>query len=553
MRKFVWVLYVQFFFWTGALLGQTADEGISLALRTILESGWQDGVKGLTEEPLYYPEMVGKFYADRFFQPAWLQNGQLSCEGYELRYQVQQSRFDGLLPEDYHLNILNELFENAAEEDDEGASHEMAILDIMLTDAYMRLVTHLYFGKVDVEAVKSNWNIRRKTGPLNLDKRLEAALQAEGVRSSLQKLWPNYSLYPRMRNSLRKYYQQAKSISNWPKLSISQAIKPNEKHEIIPQIRERLIFWKDIEPYEAAEKELYDSVLLSGIFRLQKRYGLNTDGVIGQGTLDALNDSPEDLTQKVAVNLERLRWLPDTIIQRNFILVNIANFQMDFLRENGKDTLLTSTAIVGRAYRTTPIFNAEMSYLVFSPTWTIPPNILRNDVIPAVKKDVGYLVTEHMRLLTSSGQEVDPSTINWAQVNARDFPYIVRQAPGHHNALGLVKFMFPNRYNVYIHDTPDTALFYRDKRTLSSGCIRIQRAPDLARMLLSDQEEWTDEKIREAMHSGKEKTVILNEKVPVIIFYLTFWTDTSGTPHIRRDVYHRDEQVFKELSKPTKD
>jgi murein L,D-transpeptidase YcbB/YkuD len=252
------------------------------------------------------------------------------------------------------------------------------------------------------------------------------------------------------------------------------------------------------------------------------------------------------LIRQTAVNLERLRWLPDTTLQE-FILINIANYSMDYIKN--RDTLLHSNAIVGRAYRKTPVFNAPMTYLVFSPTWTVPPTILRNDVIPAVKKDPRYLASKNMRLLTFSGSEVDPYTLDWSSISASSFPYMVRQDPGPDNSLGLVKFMFPNRYNVYIHDTPSRELFARDDRALSSGCIRIQKPFELAYLLLADQPLWTGERILTAMNSGREQKVSLRRQIPVIILYLTFWTAEDGTPMVRHDVYDRDQDLYKLLTR----
>lgn len=250
---------------------------------------------------------------------------------------------------------------------------------------------------------------------------------------------------------------------------------------------------------------------------------------------------------KLAVNLERLRWLPDTTLQE-FILVNIANYSMDLLRN--RDTLLHSNAIVGKSYRKTPVFNSTMSYLVFSPTWTIPPTILKNDVLPAIRKNIDYLAQKNMRVIDHSGKEIDPGSVDWQQISGNNFPYLIRQNPGPQNSLGLVKFMFPNTYNVYIHDTPSRELFYREDRALSSGCIRIQKPFELAQLLLNDQPLWTDERIRTAMKEKTEQTVRLNRKIPVIILYLTFWTDSNQREHIRRDIYDRDTELLKLLQRP---
>ena len=335
----------------------------------------------------------------------------------------------------------------------------------------------------------------------------------------------------------------------WNNPEPEKPLEPGQRAEQVPAIRDILVFWKDLENYapDTNRIDVYDSLMAEGVKRFQLRHGLQPDGKLGKATIQALNQSPRTLIEKAMVNMERLRWLPDTTLQE-LILVNIANYSMDYIR--ARDTLLHSNAIVGQSYRKTPVFNAELSYLVFNPTWTVPPTILKNDVIPAVKKDIGYLARKNMKILDFSGKEIDPNTINWAGISSDSFPYMVRQASGRQNSLGLVKFMFPNKYNVYIHDTPSRELFFRADRALSSGCIRIQKPLELAQILLADQPLWTEERIKDTMNGGKEQPVASKKKIPVIILYLTFWTDGANRENIRRDIYSRDGDLLKLLKLP---
>jgi murein L,D-transpeptidase YcbB/YkuD len=188
-----------------------------------------------------------------------------------------------------------------------------------------------------------------------------------------------------------------------------------------------------------------------------------------------------------------------------------------------------------------------MSYIVFSPTWTVPTSITRNEIVPLVKKNHNYLASKNMKILNASGGVVNPSSIDWAKVNPRTFPYTIRQDPGESNSLGLVKFMFPNKHSVYIHDTPSRSLFEREDRALSHGCIRIQRPFDFAKLLLSHDESWTDDRIKEAMHQRKEVTVTLNRKIPVAIIYMTYWANGGGEMFFRSDIYGRDAEIAKAL------
>ena len=268
------------------------------------------------------------------------------------------------------------------------------------------------------------------------------------------------------------------------------------------------------------------------------------DGVLGQVTLASLNESPASLMDKLAVNLERLRWIPDEFFEGETIFVNIPSFHLVY--RSGADTLFSTKVIVGTVKHQSPVFTAPMSYLVMSPYWNIPPSIARNETIPAIKRNPSYLESNRMEVVNSAGNSVPPSAVNW---NARPFPYLIRQKPGEDNALGLVKFMFPNPNNVYLHDTPAKQLFDREIRTFSHGCIRMQNPKTFADLLLKNKPEWTSDRIWEAMNQSKEQIVQLDKKIPVVITYLTLTMDAKGNPQFRQDVYQRDAEVLSLLKR----
>ncbi|WP_114751747.1 L,D-transpeptidase family protein [Pleomorphovibrio marinus] len=548
---------ITLFFHCHSLLAQEVklDDGVTFEIRNLYESHAMESSWMIGERRLYHPNTGLQFYAQRNFKPAWSSLYELSCKAYEMKYHLHQSKFDGLTPSDYHVEVIDQLVAQVEEAKREGetlSSLELAALDILLTDAFITYGTHLNVGKIDPEHSKTGWEIQKKQPNKDILRKLELGLEETSIRVQLESLWPGFTMYGRMRTSLMELYEMLAEMPNqWPQLSLSTAIKPNESHALIPAIRERVAYWEgsDADEERVTDGVNYDSTLLEQLKDFQTKNGLQPDGVIGQATLRALNKSPNDLIRQATVNMERLRWLPDTTLSE-FILVNIANYSMDYIRKG--DTLLHSKAIVGKSYRKTPVFNAAMTYLVFSPTWTVPPTILRNDVIPAVKKDPGYLKAKNMRLLTYSGQEVSPANVDWNSISASNFPYMVRQDPGPSNSLGWVKFMFPNKYNVYIHDTPSRELFMREDRALSSGCVRIQKPLELATFLLADQPLWTQDRIRSSMFGGKEQTVMLKRPIPVVLLYLTFWTDSEGVAMFRQDIYSRDEDLFKALSQPIK-
>jgi murein L,D-transpeptidase YcbB/YkuD len=291
----------------------------------------------------------------------------------------------------------------------------------------------------------------------------------------------------------------------------------------------------------------YDEKAVDGIKKLQELFGYNTDGAIGKNTLKALNMPVKERISQLYVNMERMRWMPDSL-EPLYVMVNIADFTLGAFR--GSDTLITMRTIVGKNYRETPVFNSKITYLVMSPSWTVPPTIQRKDIIPEVSKSVGYLAGKNMKVFDSKGKSIDPSTVNWRRDGMR---YTIRQAPGASNALGKVKFMFPNKHNVYLHDTPTRELFKRDERTFSSGCIRIEKPFELAQLLMADMPDWTPERIRQSMNSGSERTVVLKSPVGVYIYYLTAWGGSDGKIHYRSDIYERDKEMLKVLKdKPAK-
>jgi murein L,D-transpeptidase YcbB/YkuD len=308
---------------------------------------------------------------------------------------------------------------------------------------------------------------------------------------------------------------------------------------MLPQVRERLAFWGFFPKGVAEDPKRYDSLLLVQVQAFQSQRGLNSDGILGKTTLQALNTSPAQLMDKIRVNLERMRWVPADFFEKEAVLVNVPSFQVVYHR--GADTLFSTKVIVGTLKNQTPIFTAPLSYLVLSPYWNIPPSIARKETLPAIRRNPGYLNANHMEVVNTAGQPVSLSQVNW---KVSPFPYLIRQKPGEHNALGLVKFMFPNPYNVYLHDTPSKQLFEREVRAFSHGCIRMEHPETFAALLLKDRQEWPLARMQEVMHQGKEEIVTLTNKIPVAILYFTFLVSSTGAPVFYEDIYGRDEELL---------
>jgi L,D-transpeptidase YcbB len=472
--------------------------------------------------------------------PVWINSNVLGENGYVLFDYIRQVTRHGLNPDDYHLFLLEKYIDKtvlfmAMDTED------MMKLDILLTDAFLLLGFQLYYGKVNSEKEGINWTINRKEPELKLNRKLEEALDAGDVANGLNMLAPRYRSYWMMKEDLAFFLELENKP--WPAIISDTIIKPGQSNRQLPKIRERLVTLRY--PLSDSISVIYDKELEKQLKIFQKDWGLNADGVIGKGTLLALNTSPLALISRLKVNMERFRWLP-LHEPRKYLMVNIASF--DLVLIEGVDTIVSMRAIVGRDYRETPVFEALMTYIVFGPGWTVPPTILKNDVIPELLKGPEYLEKNNMKLLRSNGSEIAYSEIDWSKITRNNFPYMVRQNPGPENALGKVKFMFPNSYNVYIHDTPARGNFDRDDRAMSSGCIRVEKPLELAELLLADSPEWPPEKIHVAMQQHKEQTASLKTPVDVLLLYLTAWTDGNGRVQFRKDIYMRDEIILNALS-----
>jgi murein L,D-transpeptidase YcbB/YkuD len=253
----------------------------------------------------------------------------------------------------------------------------------------------------------------------------------------------------------------------------------------------------------------------------------------------------ETRIDQIRVNLERGRWVLHDL-EDTFLIVNIAGFLVAYVKDHA--VVWQSRVQVGKPYRKTPVFKAEMKYLVFNPTWTVPPTILAKDLLPAVQRNPTYLKDNKIRVLETNGKAVDPSTLDWSKYTARNFPYMLRQDPGTNNALGVVKFIFPNKHLVFLHDTPSKSLFEKETRTFSSGCIRVEEPLALAELLLDDPATWNRARINEVIQSQETKTVYLRQPLPVLLLYWTAMVEADDQVHFMPDVYSRDAAILEDLN-----
>jgi murein L,D-transpeptidase YcbB/YkuD len=345
-------------------------------------------------------------------------------------------------------------------------------------------------------------------------------------------------------------YRAIAAAGGWDTLPEGETLKVGMRDPRVPVLRRRLREAGDLTGAPSTDAELYDPALETAVKHFQYRHGLDQDGAIGKNTRAAFNVPIGDRIRTLVLNLERRRWLPDDLGQR-YVFVNMAGFELKLV--DGDKTMFDTKVVVGTPFHRTPVFSGNMSYVVVNPYWHITPSIARNEILPSVQKDVNYLASKNIRVFSdwsANAYEVDPHSVDWSQVSPRGMKYKFRQDSGPTNALGRIKFIFPNRHNIYLHDTPSKHLFKQSVRSFSHGCIRVQYPFDFATFVLRDRPGWTREKIDQTVAAGDRKIVNLPQSLPVHLTYLTNWVNSDGSVYFRKDIYGRDKLLSDALVGP---
>jgi murein L,D-transpeptidase YcbB/YkuD len=481
---------------------------------------------------------LNQLYAGADFRPQWRNPGLVE----QLLAAIRESAEDGLTPADYHLQALETLWREARIHPTPG---NVADLDVLATDAYMLLLYHLYFGKVDPVSLEPTWNIpaREVTGERAVDY-VARALASGTVRESAAALRPTHWMYEHGRRALRAY-RRIEAQGGWPQVPDGPTLKPGTSDPRVVALRRRLAVTGDLMD-QPLDLDAFDAPLEAAVRSFQERHLLTADGAVGRSTLRELNVPVEDRIRQIRVNLERARHVLHEFGDGPMIAVDIAGYEARWI-EGGRVTW-SSRVIVGQPARETPTFKAQVEYIVLNPTWTVPPGILAKDVLPGVRRDPRYLQKKGLEVFDLNGRRVDAGSIDWSRYSARNFPYLLRQAPGDDNALGRVKIMFPNPHMVYLHDTPTKSLFDREDRTFSSGCIRVDKVFELVERLFAGT-EWTREAIDAAVATGETRTIRLPRPVPVLLIYWTVDEDAKGRVVFKRDPYGHDAPLAAALDR----
>lgn len=555
-----------------------------------------DVAEGRVLDARHLSEAVIGFYEQRRYRPVWDQPGRLE----QLISALESLDEDGLTPDDYHIDQLRQALPMLSDNSPEAIPMRVAD-ELRATNAYLRALYHLYNGKVDPAGLDPQWNFElQDMAPIADGAHIAQSIEAGQIAQRFEQTRPQHRIYRSFKAGLKQYRQLAEQ-GGWQALPVGSTLKPCMVDPQVVVLRERLrITGEYVDPILADEAEtpaevclsanlkaaaasaaaqasasnssaaanastssmassvtssaqsssaapvnpaeVFDEYLVAAVKKFQREQYLEVDGAIGPATRAALNVSVQSRIDQIRVNLDRARWLLHNI-PPEMLLVDIAGFKITYFKAS--QPIWRSRVQVGMAYRTTPIFRSEVNYITLNPTWTVPPTILRKDVLPKVRNDINYLRDHNIRVLDSNGKELDPATLDWSKPG-----YVtLRQDAGDDAALGKAVIRFPNTHAVYLHDTPHQRLFNKSQRAFSSGCIRVERALELVELLLAETPSWDSAAINKALATGKTRNVTLAKRVPILLAYWTVDAVSETQIAFKPDIYARDAKVLEALNR----
>lgn len=462
-------------------------------------------------------DKMRNFYKDRNYHFAWFSSDGLTEQArsfYNLHNLYIKAKIDTSIFDKH----LHETMEKLIDDDNFTLTPEQVTeTELHLTQHFFTYTKEVYEGTIDPSQLQ--WHIPRKK--IDAVALLDSLVAKNG--NNLEDWEPVNRLYPMLRNQLIKYYEIDKK-GGWPKIELNKKIyKKGDTANAVLALKKRLSITGDYKGEDTSN--VFNEALQLALINAQKRFGLKEDGVLGPGTVKELNVPVKSRIEQMLINMERLKWMPNEGSGTRLV-ANIPEFRLHVL--NGKKQEFSMKIVVGKAGHNTVIFTDSLEYVVLSPYWNVPPSIVRNEILPAMRRNRNYLEDNNME-----------------QTGTQNGLPVIRQKPGGDNALGRVKFVFPNNYNIYFHDTPAKSLFDQNDRAFSHGCIRLEQAQRLAEYLLRDDKDWPSSKIIDYMYSGRNTWIKLKHKIPVYIIYFTAWVSSDGTLNFRDDLYGHDARMKK--------
>ncbi len=448
---------------------------------------------------------------------------------------IQAAAYDGLDPASYPAAQLARLAGAASNTD----ARSRAIIELYFSSAFLEYASDIKVGRLLPRKVDPNFFLQART----IDQ--VAALTQLGQTSNIAvflKAWqPSAPDYAGLKKALGDYLAIA-NAGGWPTVPLGETLKPGMTDPRVSRVRTRLAITDPVPAARPGFGDLYDDGLANAVKRFQKRHGLDDDGAIGKGTISALNVSVQDRIAEITVAMERWRWMPPSL-GRDHLIVNIAGFDLKHVTDGR--VVDRMAVVVGKPYARTPVFSDRVRYLEFNPYWNVPTNIAIKEELPKLRSNPAARAAAGFEAVRGD-QVYQLTQINWNQYGPGNFPFLIRQRPGPNNALGRVKFMFPNQFDVYLHDTPAHGLFSRESRAFSHGCVRLSRPLDLATEVLAGTPGWNRARIDAVVAGGQRTIVNLAQPLPIHITYLTAWVD-NGVPNFRNDIYEQDAKLLNAL------
>ena len=465
----------------------------------------------------------------------WLENQQLKDQVTHALKFIADSANHGLNPNDYHLDLLQQL-------EPELNESEAHLFDLLLSDGLLKLIRDMSVGRLDPNVVDPKWSIPRAS--FNATAFLQHALSTNGFKDSLSSLIPVSQQYLQLKTAAERY-QNHVELGDWRKIPATPALRAGDEHMNISAIRDRLSFDNDsINQTRPSKRNYYDKELEQVIKQFQRRHSLNTDGIIGPATIRAMNVSAAERLQQININLERLRWLPDDLGDR-YIMVNLANYRLTAIEDD--QVKLDMRVIVGKTKRSTPSFSSQMTHIVLNPKWYVPNKLARMDLLPKQQASPGYFERYNFRVFNyedGNKTEISPDSVDWQAMTKQHFPYSLVQDPGKKNALGQLKFILPNPWKIYLHDTPSKSLFDQSQRNFSSGCIRVEDPLALAGFSLSRNN--MQQPLLDIISSHENYSAKLEQPLSFYAIYATVWLNGNEVM-FSPDSYQRDQRMAKYL------
>ncbi len=480
-------------------------------------------------EPILASAAVKDFYEARYYRPAWSKDGSPGEAAEDLRAAIREAVRDGLRPEDYHLRVLEKM-------DGLREPALTAEAELLLTDAFFLFASHLADGKVDQDARRARWDGRSSDD--DLAAALERALAGGSLRQELDHLLPGHEYYAALRRDLARY--EGFAGRGWAVIPDGPVAGTGDFDGRVPALRYRLAA-EGLAPQGKPEREdLFDAPLAAALCGFQQRHSLPQTGRLDAATRAALNVPASERARQIALNLERWRWMPSDLGPRH-VLVDVSNFEL-FIVDTGRE-IMRMKIVAGTQVWPTPCFSSRMTDIVVNPSWNAPPRVLAKELVGYIRKDPNYLKNNGMYLFQKQGGAevlVNPSSLDLAAVTEGNLDFRLVQMPGPLNVLGRLKFSHPNRYDIYLHDTPYRSDFGQAVRTFSHGCMRVEHPLEFAAYLLGGAPRWTPERIQEMIDPGDEFTLFVPGRIMVHAFSGTAWPLRDGTVHFRPDIYAAD-------------